>query len=538
MIAPRIAEATIRHVWSVYLIVLIGLGIGLRFTALDRKPYWFNEVFTSMQMSGFDEHREVNPALYTGRPVPARALLAYQLPTPGKSAWDTVRVLATKDPIWPPLYPLMARQAATWFGPSVAAVRGLSAVAGALLLLAVYWLCRELGQSARVAGFAAGLCAVSPLFVRYSQEARAYMPWMLALSASSAALVRACREPTRGHWTLYAACLVTALYLTPHTLPLLAAHAAWLALLPPAVRRQAWRGFACSVGTSLLAFGPWLLVLLHRCSRVMATGAHLSREADWDFVTTMWSLHVCRVFTAWPESADATMKWLAVPVVAIGMAAAFATWQRGSPGLRWFLLLLAAVPMMLFVLPDLILGGQRSVHDRYFFPTCLAAIIAVSHWLAGLATSSRLPLRMAGGGLFVLLSMAGLAGSMASVRADTWWGLSTVDLQVAEILNRAPRPLLVTDAPYGVMAPLAYRLGPDVDFLLTRDPASLVIPDGYASVFLYQPSEALSAAIDSRSGITRTLVYRRPRWERTVYSLYSLEFPAHDHHAERVARQR
>jgi mannosyltransferase len=78
----------------------------------------------------------------------------------------------------PPLYYLLVWVWAKLFGTSAWGLRSFSALAGTLAVPVTYAIGAEL-RSRRVGLIAAAFVAVSPLLVWYSQEARAYMPFML-----------------------------------------------------------------------------------------------------------------------------------------------------------------------------------------------------------------------------------------------------------------------------------------------------------------------------------------------------------------------
>src|SRR5690606_19564211 len=91
------------------LLLVMTLGVGLRFSNLGAKPYWFDEVVTSLRVSGLwqrDLHRELDQ-----RPQAFEAgdFRRYQSPQPGTSWTDVVRGLAREEPQHAPLYYVGAR---------------------------------------------------------------------------------------------------------------------------------------------------------------------------------------------------------------------------------------------------------------------------------------------------------------------------------------------------------------------------------------------------------------------------------------------
>ena len=175
------------------LLALVVLAAALRLWRIGHQSYWLDEAFTvRIVRSDFGgmldgvRHTESTPPLY------------YAL------AWLWERVVGWHE----------------------VGLRSLSAVFGVATVPAAYAAAREL-FSERAGLVAAGLFAVSPYFVWYSQEARAYSLLVLLCTLSLLYFVRAERDG-RGLWKWG---LVAALALLTHYFAafLVAPEAAWLA---------------------------------------------------------------------------------------------------------------------------------------------------------------------------------------------------------------------------------------------------------------------------------------------------------------------
>lgn len=483
-------------------------GAILRFVDLDRKPYWFDEVFTALRVSGYDEHDHANPRLFTGRVVSSADIQTFQKTAPDTSVIGTVRGLARKEPQWTPAYFVLARLVTQWWGDTVTATRALAAFWGVLSIAAMYWLGREWSGRTTTAWFAAGLTAVSPLLIRYSQEARPYSMWVLMVLLASAVFVRMTRSPGKPAAALYSLLVIAALYTNLLSVLVVVAHGACLACLrwPAQVRRR----FAMAAAAAGVALFPWIWVLVLK-------GKTMPRPPPIDGLQRL-AHDAAALFIGWPVVGAETL--LLVPVLLL-VAYAFYFLFRTAPGtMSLFVLLLALVPVGALVLWDAVFGSQRSSHIRYMLPCSLAVQLAVAHLLAGKTEHSIGRRAFLWRALAVAIIVVGLASSAAVVRADSWWGLAEVDLDVARIISQSPRPLVITDVPFGVVAIQSHLLEPSQAFLLTKEPETIEIPEGYETVFVYQPSDRLLAAVRSRLGSGLGLIYRKARWEGTVYSLY------------------
>ena len=182
--------------WVGFLIIaVLVLGIFFRFANLDRKYYGVDETYTSLRVSGYTEAEIIKQISYQKITSPSD-LQKYQQINSEKTLSDTLNSLAAEDPQHPPLYYVLARQWAQWFGSSVAAMRSLAAVISLLVFPAVYWLAWELFESSAVAWMAIAIFAISPYHILFAQEARQYSLWTVTTILSSAALLRAMRPDT------------------------------------------------------------------------------------------------------------------------------------------------------------------------------------------------------------------------------------------------------------------------------------------------------------------------------------------------------
>ncbi|MGB3637299.1 MAG: glycosyltransferase family 39 protein, partial [Rivularia sp. (in: cyanobacteria)] len=153
--------------WNAYLkLLVVGalvLALVFRLGNLSTKPYWGDEVFTSMRVSGYrsgDIKSKIN-----GRLVPVEELYQYRDVGSGRSWRNTLGALSGR-PEHAPLYFVLARLWAQVFGSSVGAMRSLPAVISLLTLPLFYWLSRLLFNSSEVAKMTLCLACVSPIFIR------------------------------------------------------------------------------------------------------------------------------------------------------------------------------------------------------------------------------------------------------------------------------------------------------------------------------------------------------------------------------------
>jgi mannosyltransferase len=191
--APR-AISRLPPWWPLAALTL--LAAALRLSTLDLQSFWYDEAFTPVHV--------LHPSL-----------------------WATLRsVVHTENT--PPLWYVIAWADSRVLGTGEVALRLPSALAGIATVPVVWAIGRELaGRRAAIA--CAALVAVNPLFVWYSQEARAYGLFVLMAALATLCFLRALREPTRGRMAMFAATGALALLTHYFAVFLLIGMALWLA---------------------------------------------------------------------------------------------------------------------------------------------------------------------------------------------------------------------------------------------------------------------------------------------------------------------
>jgi uncharacterized membrane protein len=147
------------------------LAAALRLSTLDQQSFWYDEAFTPIHV--------LHPSLIA-----------------------TLRsVVHTENT--PPLWYVLAWADSRVFGTGEMALRLPSALAGIATVPVAWAIGREL-SGRRAAIVCAALVAVNPLFVWYSQEARAYGLFVLMAALAMLCFLRALREPTPGRMWAFA----------------------------------------------------------------------------------------------------------------------------------------------------------------------------------------------------------------------------------------------------------------------------------------------------------------------------------------------
>ncbi len=502
--------------WLQSLIVtILLLGILFRFANLDQKPYWYDETYTSLRISGYTVAEAVQK-LYTGQPIRGSDLLKYQTISPAKGILDTIQGLATEEPQHPPLYYAIAHLWAQSFGSTPVAIRSLSALISLAGLPLIYWLCWELFGSPAVGGMAVVIFAVSPLFVRFAQEARQYGLWLVLIMLSSIALLRALRCKTHLSWGFYALSVAVGLYCHLLSGLVILGHGFYVAAIPcgtaqPNARfrlAHPLKAYFLSTLTGCLMFTPWLWIIY--CNRgSLLTTSWLKQPLPFFSLLRIWSFNLFHAFFTGGANSDQFWVPLVLPIILLIGTSIYVLCQQTPQRVWLFVLVLLGAIALPFLLLDIVEGGRRTVNDRYLLPSYLGIYLAIAYLLATQVLSAGKRAKP----IKTWQTMAGvlISGSILScainAQACTWWGWSEFDVAVSRIINQAANPLVITDASLGVMMPLAHRLHPGAQFLLLNPSNSVQVSDRDQAMFVYNPSDRLHTQL-KKQGIVPKLIYQ------------------------------
>jgi 4-amino-4-deoxy-L-arabinose transferase-like glycosyltransferase len=404
---------------GLWLALVIVAGAALRFATLDVQSLWYDEAVTAQLL---------------------RMDLSGLLHAIGDSEST------------PPLYYVLGWLWAQLFGTGEAGLRSLPALLGTATIPVAWALGRRLGGD-RAALVGAGLVALNPLLVWFSQEARAYA--LLALLAALAALLwlRALERPSAGRaalWSVVAALAVATHY---YAIFLVAPQAVWLVLRAREPRARA--AALAPLGIALAALAP--LALGQRAN----DSAAFIRDSS--LLTRVVQVPK-QMLVGYDAPAEVLLGVLACLLLALAAGGAWLLVDRGASGpARDDALRLAGVVAAALVLPVLAaLAGEDHLITRN-----LLAAAPIGAALAGagmVAVAERLPAlgrgAIAAACVLALVAIVGVDGD-AALQRDDWRG-------AVRALGHSDGERLVVASPASALAPLNYYL-PTVH-KLTQDP--------------------------------------------------------------------
>jgi uncharacterized membrane protein len=431
--------------WIPLLLCLAVTAVGgwIRFSHLDTKWYFNDEMKAALHVSGQtlpDVSRYRASRVMTAGELIDR----FQAPVPGVGWQKTVHALATEDSQHPPLYYVLERLSEEAFGDFVWARRVLAAAAGLALVPAVYWLCIELGAAAWTSLLAAGLVAVSPYQLVYSQEVREWTLFELLSTVSAALLLRAIRRGRVSGWLWYAGALLLTFYSAILSLLLLAAFALFIFTSHAERDRFSRRAFAVASGSALVLYLPWIDELASHWKRANAENVWMATALPIKLYLAKALFGVSAVFF----DSEYTIIRTAIVLIPVAIAAAAALWWF----LRWepartkaYVVILFAVSPLLFFISDALLRASRGTAERYFLVSAVALEIAVALGCgAALRNGRRTPALVSA----AVLIIAGALSCAIDVRSPLSWENDDADsLAAAAASIGHDRGVIVTN-PY------------------------------------------------------------------------------------------
>lgn len=484
---------------------LIAMGVVFRFVNLDQKIYGHDESNTLVRIAGFTGNDRVK-RLFINRDIGIEDIQHFQHPNSERNLMDTVKSVARSDPQLAPLYFVMARLWAEWFGNSPAASKSLPALLSLFAFPCVYWLCRELFGSSLSGWIAMGLLAVSPFHVMYAQEARPYSLLLLSTLLSSAALLRAVRVQSKQSWIIYASSVAFGLYCHLLTMLVFIGHGVYVMAHERYRITRLFVSYAVSVVPGLLAFSPWLVIVIMKIITSEKSMGWTHKTLPFSSMAKAWVGDLTRIFfdSGILGSQLSLSNVFSNPNVALlmisGLAAVtlaiYALWflWRFTPQRTWlFVFVLIGVTTLPFVGTDLILGRRFSTAGRYLTAAYLGIQLALAFLLAAKISASetdwyRKMWRLIG----AVLAVAGIVSCIAISRARVWSNHHHVydHSLIASMINRSSRPLVIGEYPAHGFFSLVHLLRPETRFRLVKD-AVPEISNADRDIFLYRPSETL-----------------------------------------------
>ena len=494
--------------WRYFILFFLILGVLLRGINLDKKPYWEDETYTLSRASGYGV-AEITNKFYDGQIVEVKDLLQYQKVQPSTTASNTIEQLAREVPEHPPLYFVLVRFWSQFFADSKIAFRSLSVLMSLLAFPAFYWLCSELFINLRVKGIAIALFSVSPIYIKYAQTARPYSLWLLLIILSCAALLKASKHPSKLNWGIYSLTVVLSLYCQLFSTLIFLGHGIYLLIIERFRLSQTLKKYILSSGIAIICFLPWIIVFLQNKQAAINTTSWTKTSIPILSLIKYWSLSLNRGFIAWHYHYNYLSIYIAIAFLALSLYSFYFLYFNKPLKIWLFIGILTVIIILFLAVPDIFLGGVRSISQRYFLPSYLGLHLAVAYLLGSKIFNQNNGIQVKFWQIItIVIITSGILTSTFSVQAQTWWGWSEYEIEVAQIINQSSQRLIITDVPIGLILPLSHELKKDTKMmLLKKSDNTFDLSDISGDKFVYNPSPKLLSSIEQKN-FSKELVYQ------------------------------
>ncbi|VEP16524.1 conserved membrane hypothetical protein [Hyella patelloides LEGE 07179] len=482
-------------------LLIVSLGIFVRFHNLEEKIYWLDESFTSLSISGYSRS-DVKEQLITGKEVDISTIMKYQYPNDKANYQGTIQGLIEDEPQHTPIYFLTARFWTQIFGKSIGSIRTLSVVAGILCLPLMYLLCYELFNQPLTSWMATAFMAVSPFHVLYSQEARPFSLWTLTTLVSCVALLKVQKKPSIYGWLIYSYSMIISCYTFLFSLLTYLAHFIYILVSGKFRLNQVTITFCITGVLNIVGFLPWIIILI---KNPPSNYTSLPASSIIEYPKA-WIRNLSLPFADFNINASSDLEFLIPFLLYLVLLLLLISYsllylaKNGHKKAYFFLFSLIFIPFLILLLRDFGQGGQMTLRANYLIPSLLGIQIICSYTLSNklLGRNPALWLNITA----ILLSIS-IASCSLMTSTNVWWikDRENIHHRLANIVNESKRPLIISDVltddefirPFSV----SHYLRDTAKFMFLFEPTAderwqkFTISGIYSDVFLYDPSESL-----------------------------------------------
>ncbi|GBF79485.1 glycosyltransferase family 39 protein [Aphanothece sacrum] len=493
--------------------IILALGIFFRVVNIEQKIFWHDEVYTKLYMAGYTRQDWIT-SLFNGQIIGVKDVEKYLQFNPQRTLGDLLYTLAVQEPDYTPLYHIILRFWVQFLGDSITVIRSLSVVSSLLIFPALYWLSWELFNSSLIAVTSLAIMAISPFFILYAQESRDFILWTAIIILANGSLLRAirlehdlnCSSRNKNYaWGIYIILMILSFYTSLFTVSVMLAQSIYIILLERFRLTKVVIFYCLASIINLIAFLPWFIVFIVNYQAFNNSMSWIStiKISNLELLKNL-SLNISRVFFDFGLPLEHTLTYI-ISLISLVLVSYSVYWvcYDTAPRIKYFILSMIIIPISLLLLPDLIIGGIRSLSARYLIAAFLGYILAVSYLVA---TKVILPIFsneltnkiwtiLAG----ILMSISIVSCVMNAQAKVVWFQVISYNLpEVARIINQSSSPLLISNNtgynPGNIFA-LSYLLKPEVKIQVLPEEKEYTIPRGFSDIFLLNPSDDLKARL-------------------------------------------
>lgn len=500
-----------------YMVIVI-MGISLKFYHLDNRVFWYDEVCTIVHTSGIPlyEYDALIPANKITNVQEYRKWI--ELKKNDLSMGQELKGLFTSTNLNPMHYPFLM----VWYrliGDKPVHYRLFSVFCFLISLPLIYLLAIKLFESKLAGWIALSLYSVAPMIQFFSQEAR-YMTLMIFfLIASNYLLLIATERNSWKWWIVYMLVSVFALYTSVLSGLILFGHLLYVFW----IKRKIGLKYSIIFLAILLLYSPWIYsMLIHRHEIITSLSWHKYILAHVSFYEPFFYhlLGFASTFSYFDHSALREIvlenkileNWLVLVIdmlmAALIIYAIMYTLRRLKKWQAWFMALIFFPHLIFSLLTDLIRGAIGSIFFRYHTTIFIGLILYLAFLISDKLVRSRFTYIL----FYLAVIFISIFSSYRITRNPCFWisGCQPV-METAKELSKSEFPLVITDynTPVetrlaGFMVALIESDWQNMD-ILRADPAiehvkDLIKDHQYTAIYICYASDELVKNLKSQWG--------------------------------------
>ena len=435
-------------------LLIISIGISLKFYHLNHRIFWLDEVSTVLYTSGQDEKELVNKTRNQIINIKYYDSLLRPL-SMKRSITSEVKRIFSNTHLTPAHYVFLV----IWYrlvGDSTTDFRLFSVFIYLLCLPFLFLLIKKLSGDNLYAWITTSLFSVAPFISFHAQEARYYILWVFLFILSNYVFLLTISKNKMIWWIAYSIISIVALYTTLLSGLIIFGHLLYVLYFHKEMRSR----FFISAMLIALAYSPWLYFLYTVRSEI-SDGLSWQINQNSSFYTLKYLFYQ---FLGWSRSfnylADSThyifLFWGIIPISSNELYPALIIdililslifyaikyfFTKSQASTRWLLVFLMLPTFLLFYSSDSIRSGFISAMWRYHVVNMVGIIIVVAYFLKDKIAKGNLKYI----GFYITLAVVSIASIIKFQQSRTWFLPGETITHNSQAIDKTFYPLVITD---------------------------------------------------------------------------------------------
>ncbi|ACB52751.1 hypothetical protein cce_3403 [Crocosphaera subtropica ATCC 51142] len=403
-------------------------------------------------------------------------------------------------------------------------IRSFSVWVSLLFFPAIYWLSWQLFKQHIVSGISLGLIAISPFYILYAQEAREYALWTVLITLSSAALLK-CIELTQSQnisisksylmWIIYTLLITLSFYTSLFTLFVVIAQIAYTVLLTRFRLTKVFIFHSISLIISVILFTPWIGVFIANYERYQQITSWTKQfHFSAIYLLKYWGFNISRIFVDFDLKFNSNITNFVIIIYLVLVLYSLYFLIKNTPKKCWlFIMIMMVVQILCLLIPDIVVGGVRSLSPRYLIPFYIVTDVSIAYLLTNQLISPQIFNTRIWSIITLIIFSVSLLSCINNLQKNTSYTkvISYSLPKVAQIINQSNSSLLIGNYksynPGNIMA-LSYLLDSNVKLQLFSDTYNYQLSQEFQNVFLLTVTNQGKETLEQLENAEVTRVFR------------------------------